>query len=174
VLSREFAVPNLPRLQWLLVFKDWGHARCYTPRRIMNKPPFVQPYLFFNGRCQEALEFYRKALGIEVTMTMLYRESPEPPLPGAVPDGWEDKVMHAAFKLGKSLIMASDGCSTVPVFQGFALSLSLPDEAGANRAFAALSEGGKVLMPLRKTFWSPCFGMVTDRFGVGWMITVAA
>jgi PhnB protein len=132
----------------------------------------IQPYLFFSGRCEEAVEFYRTALGAEVSMTMRYKESPEPPPPGMVPDGWGDKVMHTSFTIGESTIMASDGCSEDAGFQGFSLSLALPDEAAADRAFAALAEGGQVQMPLGKAFWSPCFGMLTDRFGLGWMITV--
>lgn len=133
----------------------------------------IQPYLMFNGRCEEAVEFYRKALGAEVKMIMRYKESPEPPPPGMVPDGWGDKVMHASFTVAGNLIMASDGCSTEGGFSGFSLSLALPDEAAAKKAFAALSEGGQVHMPLGKTFWSPCFGMLADKFGLGWMVTIA-
>lgn len=132
----------------------------------------IEPYLFFNGRCEEAIEFYKKALGAEVLMTMRYKESPEPPPPGVVPQGWENKVMHATLRVGEGTLMASDGCSEGGTFQGFSLSLSLRDESEAKSAFSALSEGGQVQMPLGKTFWSPCFGMVTDRFGVAWMITV--
>jgi PhnB protein len=132
----------------------------------------VQPYLFFNGRCEEAVEFYRTALGAEVQMIMRYKESPEPPPPGMVPAGWDDKIMHSSFKIGGHLIMASDGCTTEPGFTGFSLSLALPDEAAARKAFTALSEGGQIHMPLGKTFWSPCFGMLADKFGLGWMVTV--
>jgi PhnB protein len=134
----------------------------------------IQPYLFFNGRCEEAIDFYKKALGAEVTMLMRFKDSPEPPPPGAVPPGHETKVMHASFRIGDSEIMASDGCSdgTAPAFQGFSLSLPARDEAEADRFFAALSEGGKVEMPLGKTFFSPRFGMVADRFGVNWMVIV--
>ncbi len=133
----------------------------------------LQPYLFFDGRCEEALEFYKKALGAEVTMLMRYRESPEPPPPGLLPPGSEDKVMHASLRIGPVEFMASDGhCQGAATFKGFALSLTLPDEARARQGFAALAEGGKVDMPMGKTFFSPCFGMVTDRFGVQWMITV--
>lgn len=132
----------------------------------------LEPYLFFEGRCEEALEFYRKALGAEVTFLMRYKESPDP---GMCPPGGEDKVMHANLRLGDTTLMASDGlCQGHPVFQGFSLSLSLPDEAAARRLFAALSEGGQVQMPLEKTFWSRLFGMVADRFGVSWMINVIA
>lgn len=133
----------------------------------------IEPYLFFNGRCEQAIEFYRKALGAEVLMLMRYKESPEPPPPGMVPPGWDDKIMHTTFRVGNATVMASDGYSEGGNFQGFSLSLSLADEAAVERAFTALSEGGQVQMPLGKTFWSPCFGMVADRFGVGWMVTVA-
>ncbi len=133
----------------------------------------VQPYLSFDGRCEEAVEFYRTALGAEVSMIVRFKESPEPPPPGMVPPGWEEKIMHASFKIGESTIMASDGgCESEKGFKGFSLSLAVPDEAAANRAFTALADGGEVRMPLAKTFWSPCFGMLTDRFGLGWMISV--
>lgn len=134
---------------------------------------FVQSYLFFNGKCEEAVEFYCKTLGAEVELMMRFKESPEPPKPGMVPPGFENKIMHCSFRIGATTVMASDGCSAEgPKFEGFSLSLSVPDEAEAKRAFAALSEGGQVRMPLAKTFWSPCFGMVQDRFGIGWMVTV--
>jgi PhnB protein len=132
----------------------------------------VEPYLFFEGRCEEALEFYRRALGAEVTMLMRFKESPDP---GMCQPGAEDKVMHAEVRLGDTTLMASDGrCQGPPAFQGFSLSLSLSDEAEAKRLFAALSDGGQIEMPLTRTFWSPCFGMVADRFGVLWMINVNA
>jgi PhnB protein len=134
----------------------------------------VQPYLFFDGRCEEALDFYRAALGAEVTMLMRFRDSPEPPPPGMVPPGAEGKVMHAAFRVGDATVMASDGrCGGTPAFQGVSLSLTVPDEAAAERTFAALAEGGQVQMPLDRTFFSPRFGMVADRFGVSWMVVVA-
>lgn len=133
----------------------------------------IQPYLFFNGNCEQAVEFYRKAIGAEVDMMMRFKDSPEPPPPGTVPPGSEDKIMHASFRLGGSTIMASDGCSSEkPNFQGFSLSLSVTSEGEADRLFAGLADGGQVQMPLGKTFWSPRFGMVTDRFGIGWMISV--
>ena len=133
----------------------------------------IQPYLFFDGRCEEALEFYRKALGAKVEMLMRNRESPEPPPPGMLPPGSEGKVMHASLRIGDSVVMASDGhCRGKPSFQGFSLSVTARDEAEAKRFFAALSEGGSVTMPLGKTFFSPAFGMATDRFGVGWMVIV--
>jgi PhnB protein len=134
----------------------------------------VQPYLFFNGRCEEAVEFYRKALGAKVDMLMRYKESPEPPPPGAVAPGSENKVMHASLRVGDTKVMASDGnCAGQPSFQGFSLSIDAADPAEARRLFTALADGGQVQMPLTKTFWSPCFGMLTDRFGVGWMINVS-
>jgi PhnB protein len=132
----------------------------------------VQPYLFFGGRCEEALEFYRNAVGAQVDFLMRYKESPEAPLPGMIPPGFENKVMHTTFRIGATTLMASDGCEEGASFNGFSLSLSVPTQAEADRAFAALSVGGKVRMPLDKTFWSPCFGMLADRFGVGWMISV--
>ena len=134
----------------------------------------IEAYLFFNGRCEEALEFYKKALGAEVTMLMRFKDSPEPPAPGMVPPGSENKIMHVSFRIGDSTVMASDGhCTGQTNFQGFSLSVTVPNEAEADKKFAALAEGGKVLMPMGKTFWSPRFGMVTDRFGVGWMVSVA-
>ena len=133
----------------------------------------VEPYLFFDGRCEEAIEFYRKALGAEVTMLMRYKESPEPPPPGMVPSGSENKVMHSNLRIGETMVMASDGnCQGKPSFQGFSLSVTAPNEAEAERMFTALADGGQVQMPLAKTFFSPCFGMVADRFGVSWMIIV--
>ena len=135
----------------------------------------IQPYLFFEGRCEEALEFYRTRLGAEVTMLMRYRESPEPPQPGMIPPGSENKVMHSSLRIGEATLMASDGrCNGQPGFQGFSLSLNAASEAEAERLFGALAEGGQVQMPLSKTFFSPCFGMVADRFGVSWMVIVAA
>ncbi len=135
----------------------------------------VQSYLFFDGRCEQALEFYRKALGAKVEMLMRFKESPEPPPPGMVPPGFDDKVMHASFRIGDTVVMASDGCTEREAnFQGFSLSLAVEREADANRVFDALADGGKVTMPLAQTCWSPRFGMLTDRFGVGWMSNVVA
>ena len=131
----------------------------------------VQPYLFFNGRCEEAVEYYRKTLGAEVTALMRYKDSPEP---GMCPAGAGEKVMHASLRVGETTLMASDGrCEGRPSFQGFSLSLTLSDAAEADRLFAALADGGQVQMPLTATFFSPRFGMVADRFGVSWMIYVA-
>jgi PhnB protein len=131
----------------------------------------VQPYLFFDGRCDEAVEFYRKALGAEVTMLMRFKDSPDP---GMCPAGAQDKVMHASLRIGDSTVLASDGrCEGRPSFEGFALSLTVPDDAAAERLFAALGDGGQVQMPLAKTFFASRFGMVADRFGVSWMVYVA-
>jgi PhnB protein len=133
----------------------------------------VQPYLFFDGRCEEAIEFYRSALGAEVTMLMRFKDSPEPHGHGMIPPGGENKVMHASVRIGDATVLASDGrCQGRPSFQGFSLSFTAPTEAEAERLFAALGDGGEVQMPLAKTFFSPRFGMVADRFGVSWMIYV--
>jgi PhnB protein len=134
----------------------------------------IQPYLFFDGRCEEAIEFYRRALGAELKMLMRFKESPQPAQPGMCPPGSGEKVMHASFRVGETEVLASDGrCDGKPSFQGFSLSLTVPNEAEAERLFASLSEGGQVQMPLAKTFFSPRFGMVADRFGVSWMVYVA-
>jgi PhnB protein len=130
----------------------------------------IQPYLFFDGRCEEAVEFYRSKLGAEVSALLRFKDSPEKSM---VPPGSEDKVMHTCFRVGDTSVMASDGnCQGKPSFQGFALSLTAPDESEAERLFAALGDGGQVQMPLTKTFFSPRFGMVADRFGVSWMVHV--
>jgi len=134
--------------------------------------PLVQPYLFFNGNCEEAVEFYKTALGAQVQMMMRYSDSPEPRPEGKLPAGFENKVMHVSFRVGGSVLMASDDCQGESKFGGFTLSLTQPTEAEAQTAFNALAEGGKITMPLAKTFWSPCFGMVEDKFGLGWMVTV--
>jgi PhnB protein len=131
----------------------------------------VQSYLFFDGRCEEALEFYRKAVGARVDMLMRNKESPEPPPPGMLPPGSENKVMHASLRIRGDTLMASDGNNSGQAnFQGFSLSLAAKDDADAERLFAALSEGGQVRMPLTKTFFASRFGMIADRFGVPWMI----
>ena len=134
----------------------------------------IQPYLMFGGRCEEALEFYRTALGAQIDMLMRYKDSPEPPPPGMLPPGFENKVMHASFRIGDNILMASDGCEEGQRYSGFSLSIAVATEAEADRFFTALSDGGQVQMPLAKTFWSPRFGMLTDRFGIGWMINVVA
>ena len=135
----------------------------------------IQPYLFFEGRAEEAIEFYMKALGAKVEMLMRFKDSPEPHAPGMVPPGAENKVMHASFRIGDSVVLASD-CHAAgkPTFQGFSLSLTLSSDAEAQKRFAALADGGQVQMPLTKTFFATSFGVVADRFGVSWMVYVAA
>jgi PhnB protein len=133
----------------------------------------VQPYLFFNGNCEEALQFYCRAFRVPLDMLMRFKEAPDPPPPGMVPEGWDDKVMHASFRVGDTTVMASDGCTPDgPGFRGFSLSISLPGAGDTDPLFAALADGGKVDMPLGRTFWSPRFGILTDRYGVQWMISV--
>ena len=134
----------------------------------------IEPYLFFDGRCEEAIEFYQVALGAKVGFMMRNSESPEPQPPGMLPPGSDDKIMHASVHIGGALIMMSDGmCSGEARFKGFSLSLDCPDASTAQEAFAALADGGQVTMPLSKTFWAPVFGTVNDRFGVGWMVGVS-
>jgi len=135
----------------------------------------VQPYLFFEGRCEEAAEFYKSAVGAEVTMLMRFKEAPPGSGPeGSVPDPkMAEKVMHMNMRVGQSMVMASDGhCAGTQKFQGFGLSLMAKDEAEAKRLFDNLSPGGQVQMPLGKTFFSPAFGMVSDKFGILWMVIV--
>ena len=134
--------------------------------------PTIQPYLFFAGRCDEALAFYQSALGAKIDLLMRYNECPTPMPPGSIPAGFEKKVMHVTFRVGSNVLMASDGDDTDLRFEGVSLSLSVANEAEARRAFDALASGGEVKMPLGKTFWSPCFGMLKDRFGIGWMVGV--
>ncbi|MFI4995787.1 MAG: VOC family protein [Hyphomicrobiales bacterium] len=133
----------------------------------------AQPYLFFDGSCEEALEFYRQKLGAKVEMMMRFKDAPETAKPAMAPPGTENKVMHASFRIGDTMLFASDGrCQGKPSFQGFALSLNAANEAEADRLSTALADGGQVQMPMAKTFFSPRFGMVADRFGVGWMVIV--
>jgi PhnB protein len=131
----------------------------------------VQPYLFFDGRCDEALEFYKNAVGAKVGMLMRFKEAPD--RTGITP-GSENKVMHAQFEIGDTVVMASDGHNSgQPKFDGFSLAVSANSEAEAERIFNALGEGGKVTQPLTKTFFSPKFGMLADKFGVHWMVLAA-
>jgi PhnB protein len=163
----------------------------FNPRKIMSSPTTieelnpaqkttspaassviqVQPYLLFGGRCEEALEYYRRVVGAEVTMLMRFKDSPEPGNCGPI-DG--EKVMHASFQIGGTTLLASDGCNAVSKFEGFSLSLSLPNPTEAGRIFSALAEGGQVQQPLIETFFAKAFGIVTDRFGMSWMIVVMA
>jgi PhnB protein len=135
----------------------------------------VQPYLFFEGKCEEAIEFYKRALGAKVEALMRYKEAPEAAPPGMLAPGWDDKVMHSSFKIGDAIVMASDGMRpSDPKFQGFSLTLTADSEAEADRLFKVLSEGGSVQMPIAKTFFAKRFGMVADRFGVSWMVIAGA
>jgi PhnB protein len=132
----------------------------------------AQIYLFFDGRTEEALDFYKKTLGVQVEMLMRYKDAPLEAKEGCAP-GTENKVMHSSFRLGDQRVMASDGYAKGnPEFKGFSLSLATKDEAEAEKVFAALGDGGQVQQPLIKTFFSPKFGMVQDKFGVGWMVLV--
>lgn len=137
----------------------------------------IEPYLFFNGCCEEAINFYRAELGAELQMMMRNADSPEPPPPGVLPAGSEQKIMHASLLIGGALVMMSDGMCDGEVgaaaFKGFSLSIDCADEAEARRMFDALAQGGRVDMPLGKTFWAPLFGVVADKFGVSWMVGVA-
>jgi len=131
----------------------------------------IEPYLFFDGRCEEALAFYKTALGAETTMLMRYKDCPEPASPGMIPPGSENKVMHASMRIGDATVMCADGVmGDKNKFDGVSLVYNAKDGAEADRAFAALSQGGAITMPLGKTFFSPKFGMLTDRFGLGWMV----
>jgi PhnB protein len=132
----------------------------------------VEPYLMLSGRCEEALAFYQTAVGAQPVMVMRFKESPEPPhMP--LPPNWSEKIMHCGFMIGQTLAMASDGMSAEPVsFSGVSLSITADDEAQAKRLFGALAAGGSIFMPMEKIFWSPCFGMCTDKFGVNWMVGV--
>lgn len=132
----------------------------------------ITPYIMFGGRCEEAIEFYRTALGAELEMLMRFNESPTPPPPGMMQDGFEKKVMHSSFTIRGIRLMASDGCDEKSKSVGCHLALTVPTEDEARKAFDGLAVGGLVEMPLAKTFWSPCYGMLTDKFGIGWMVMV--
>lgn len=135
----------------------------------------IQPYLSFNGRCEEALNFYRDQLGGQITALMRFKDSPEPAPEGSMPAVTPDKVMHSSIRIGDSEIMATDGaCTGTLGFQGISLTLSVADETEARQRFDALADGGQVTMPLGRTFFSPSFGVVNDRFGVTWMVIVPA
>lgn len=133
----------------------------------------IQPYLFFGGRCQEALDFYCSAVGAEIEMLMLFKDSPDPVPADMLQPGFENKVMHSALRIGGNTLLASDGCSEGSSFGGFSLAFTVSNEAEADRVFNALAGGGQIQMPLQQTFWSPRYGMLTDRFGIAWMIMVA-
>jgi PhnB protein len=130
----------------------------------------VQPYLFFDGKCDEALAFYKKAVGAEPNMVMRYKDAPDQSM---IKPETKDKVMHASVKLGDTMVLMSDGhCQNQAHFQGFSLAVTAKDETEAERVFGGLSDGGNVTMPMAKTFFSPRFGMLTDKFGVGWIVLV--
>ena len=130
----------------------------------------IQPYLMFNGRCEEAIDFYEKALGAQAQMVLRFKEAPDQSM---ITPGMDEKIMHAALNIGDGVVLMSDGmCTGQQAFEGFSLSFTVADEAEAQRRFNALADGGQVRMPLDKTFFSPRFGMLTDRFGVGWIVLV--
>ena len=132
----------------------------------------VEPYLMFSGRCEEALAFYQRAIDAKLQMVLRFKESPEPPAMPMPPD-WGDKIMHSGLMVGDTLVMASDGMSSeAQSYNGVTLSITADSEAQARRYFSALAEGGSVFMPMGPTFWSPCFGMCSDRFGVQWMVGI--
>lgn len=130
----------------------------------------VQPYLFFNGRCQEAADFYVTAIGATIEFAMRYRDAPTPLPPDALPPNWSDKIMHMSMLIGDSRVQLSDGNTATPRFSGFRLTLIVPDVTAAERAFAALAAGGAVDVPLATSFFAAAFGMLTDKFGVGWQV----
>ena len=160
--------------------EDFGEA--FTPElqeqenqmrnELAMRQATVNSYLFFNGRCEEALEFYKTAAGARIGMVLRFSESPDPVPAEMVPSGWDNKIMHCEFTVGQTMVMASDGCAENASFAGFRLALTVPTEADADRVFKALPAGGKVDLPLAKTFWSPRYGQLTDKFGVGWMVMV--
>lgn len=132
----------------------------------------VVPYLFFGGRCDEAIAFYTKTLGAQVEALMRYDQLPDSTPTGNLPKGFEHKVMHATLRIGETALHVADGNTSALSFVGFSLALTLSTEEDVRRAFSALAEEGKVEMPLEKTFWSRCFGMVADKFGVDWILSV--
>jgi PhnB protein len=137
---------------------------------IAQQKSTINPYLFFSGRCEEALDFYQQHLGARLGMLMRFNQSPDPVPEGMLAEGFADKIMHAELRIGDLTIFASDGCDTSSTFGGFSLALTVPTAEDAHRVFDALAQQGKVNMPLDKTFWSPLYGQVTDRFGVAWMV----
>ncbi|MBY0320550.1 MAG: VOC family protein [Reyranella sp.] len=128
----------------------------------------VQPYLFFDGKCEEALEFYKSTIGAKVDMLMRFKEAPDQ---SQMQPNTGEKVMHAAFHVGTTQVLASDGhCAGKPSFQGFGLALNAKDDAEAEKLFTAVGKGGQVMQPLTKTFFASKFGMVADKFGIMWMV----
>lgn len=151
---------------------EMAHEEVRLANTIATQDAIVQPYLFFGGRCDEALEFYKQALGASVGMVLRFNESPDPVPAGMLKPGFEKKIMHCEFTVGNLTIMASDGCGGEAPFAAFSLTLSVPTPEAAHRIFDALAEGGKVKMPLTPTFWSPLYGQVADKFGVEWMVMI--
>ena len=133
----------------------------------------LTPYLFFDGKCAEAIDFYKSAIGADIVFMMQYKDAPEPLPEGMNSPELQDCVMHASFKIGDSEVMASDAPpGNHKGHNGFSLSITVADENEAKKTFAAMSDGGKVQMPLGPTFFSPCFGTLVDKFGVEWMVYV--
>jgi PhnB protein len=129
----------------------------------------IDPYLNFNGNCEEAFHFYEKALGGKIEMLLKYNQAPAGG--GPTPPGFENKVMHVRLSVGQQIIMASDAPpGHFSPMQGFNVSLMFDDKAQAERVFNALADKGKVMMPFAQTFWAEGFGMLTDRFGTPWMV----
>ena len=137
----------------------------------MTKEAIV-PYLFYSGRCDEAIAFYERELGAKLEIRMTFNESPVPLPPGMLQEGFESKVMHATLKIGSMTVYMADGCDDKPKFDGFNLAIQVETEEEAHRYFNALAKGGSIRMPLCATFWSPCYGMVSDQFNVGWMVMI--
>ncbi|MBX3729962.1 MAG: VOC family protein [Candidatus Sumerlaeia bacterium] len=150
-------------------FMDHEKGLCH---QLALQQATVQPYLFFSGRCEEALEFYKAAIGARVGLVLRFDQAPDRPPEGMLQPGFEKKIMHSEFTVGNLTIMASDGCNDKSRFDGFSLALTIAAEEDAHRVFNALAEGGKVVMPMGRTFFSPCYGQLTDKFGVGWMVMV--
>lgn len=135
----------------------------------------IQPCLNFEGRCEEALDFYRHALGAEVTALLRYEDGPPVAEDAPLAPGFGAKVLHASFRVGGTTVVANDGrCTGRPAFDGFSLQIAAPDGVGAGRIFAALGDGGRVRLPAVRTSLTPVFGVVTDRFGVSWTVVAPA
>jgi PhnB protein len=128
----------------------------------------LNPYLTFNGQCEEAFRFYEKVLGGKIEAMMPHEGSP---MEQHVPPKWRSKIMHARLRLGDEVLMGSDAPpDRYQPMQGFSVTLGIQDPAEAERVFHALSERGTVQMPIEKTFWALRFGMLVDQFGTPWMI----
>lgn len=160
-------------------FAEWDESGEFVKKEaeqrvaLAGQGAMVRTYLFFGGRCEEALEFYKSRLVAKVGCMMRFDQSPEPMPEGMLEPGFESKVMHAEFKIGDVSMYASDGCRSGEVVGGFSLTLTVGATEDAEQLFAALADGGRVDMPLSETFWSPLYGQVTDRFGISWMVMVA-